>query len=435
MLELIKYRKQMKTTLTTFLLLISFGAFSQYKNVKIYENQGERIGPCEPSIVVSPKDQNIVVAGAVLNKVSLSTDGGKTWTTNKLSSQFGVWGDPCIVADADGNFYYFHLSDPTGKNWRSKEILDRIVSQTSTDGGKTWSSGSTIGLNFDKDQDKEWAAVDPKSGYVYVTWTQFDKYGSKDKKYQSNILFSRSTDQGKSWNTPVAINQTPGDCLDDDNTTEGAVPAVGPNGEIYVAWSLNNKIYFDKSLDSGKTWMDTDMELTDQPAGWAIEIPGLNRSNGFPVTACDVSSSKHKGTIYVNWADQRNGHTDIWMMKSKDGGKTWSKRMQINDDKGKSEQFLTWMTVDPVTGYVYIMFYDQRNHTDGQTDVYLAYSKNGGKSFKNVKISEKPFSLNKEIFFGDYNNISAYNGVVRPIWTRLDGKKLSVWTALIDMKK
>ena len=426
----------MKNLIPFLLLLFSSSAFGQYKNIKIYENQGERIGPCEPSIFISPKDSNVVVAGAILNTVCYSKDGGKTWESDKLSSEFGVWGDPCIVADKMGNFYYFHLSDPTGKNWSSKEILDRIVCQRSEDGGKTWSSGSTIGLNFDKDQDKEWAVADPNSGNIYITWTQFDKYASKDKKDQSNILFSRSTDQGKSWNTPVAINKIPGNCLDDDLTVEGAVPAVGPNGEIYVTWSLNKKLYFDKSLDSGKTWMEKDMVIAEQPAGWALEIPGLNRTNGFPVTVCDVSKGPHSGTIYVNWADQKNGadDTDIWVIKSTDGGKTWSQRKRVNDDKGKAQQFLTWMSVDPVTGYVYIVFYDQRDSKNGDTEVYLAYSKDGGETFKNIKISESPFKLKKEVFFGDYNNISAYNGIVRPIWTRLENDKLSVWTALIQIE-
>jgi len=52
-----------------------------------------------------------------------------------------------------------------------------------------------------------------------------------------------------------------------------------------------------------------------------------------------------------------------------------------------------------------------------------------------MKISEKPFTpTNNGVFFGDYNNISAYNGRVRPIWTQLDDRTLSVWTALIDFE-
>ncbi|HPQ22025.1 MAG TPA: glycosyl hydrolase, partial [Saprospiraceae bacterium] len=79
-------------------------------------------------------------------------------------------------------------------------------------------------------------------------------------------------------------------------------------------------------------------------------------------------------------------------------------------------------------------FYDRRNHENIDTDVYLAYSTDGGDHFTNVKISETPFTPNPQIFFGDYNDISAYDGQIRPIWTRLDGFKLSVLTALIEHK-
>lgn len=410
-----------------------------YKNVKIYESAQGGIGPCEPSIAISPANPNHIVAGAVLDFLFRSTDGGKTWTKDNLTSEFGVWGDPCIIADNEGRFHYFHLSDPTGRNWASKEILDRIVCQTSTDNGKTWSSGSSIGLNYDKDQDKEWAVIDPNSGYVYTTWTQFDKYGSKAPQDSSRILFSFSADHGRSWHTPKRISQFAGNCLDDDLTVEGAVPAAGPNGEVYVSWSFDKKLYFDRSLDSGRTWMEQDMMIMDQPEGWDIEIPGIGRANGFPVTAVDMSDGPHKGTIYVNWSDKRNGNkdTDIFLMKSTDGGNTWSKAIRVNNDKkgNNRHQFFNWMSIDPVTGYVYIVFYDRRDHKDNQTDVYLAYSKDGGESFENVKISESPFTPVEGIFFGDYNNISAYDGKVRPIWTRYENGKLSVWTALIDIEE
>ena len=83
---------------------------------------------------------------------------------------------------------------------------------------------------------------------------------------------------------------------------------------------------------------------------------------------------------------------------------------------------------------MYLVFYDRRNYNDLNTDVYLAYSSDGGQTFTNVCISESPFIPGKSVFFGDYNDISVYNNKVRPIWTRNEGRTLSVWTALIDMK-
>ena len=403
-------------------------------NIRIDQQQGEETGPCEPSIAINPNNPNQLVAGAVLHYAYHSNDGGRTWQKQILQSSMGVWGDPVVLADYKNNFYYAHLSDPAGTNWASQEILDRMVVQKSTDAGASWSDGTYTGLRHPKDQDKEWLAVDPQSNYLFMTWTEFDKYGSRNPKDHSRILFSKSTDDGLSWSTPVVLSQFEGNCLDDDQTTEGAVPAVGPNGELYVAWSFDEKIYFDRSFDGGHTWMGKDLIISDQPGGWSFEVPGLNRTNGMPVTAVDISQGAYRGHLYVNWSDQRNGEddTDVWLSKSTDGGDTWTAPIRVNDDDPGKHNFLTWLTIDPTTGYVYLVFYDRRNHENESTDVYLAISKDGGQTFINQKINQQSFSPNRHVFFGDYNHIVAYDGHVRPIWTQYENGKLSIWTALID---
>lgn len=405
-----------------------------HKNVKIYEENKNVIGPCEPSIFINPLNTNNIVVGSVLNNVHTSFDGGLTWETKQLDSKYGVFGDPCIVADSSGNFYYLHLSDPEKKGWRSNQILDQIVIQKSTDGGKNWSSGVGIGKNSPKQQDKEWAVINPINNDIYVTWTEFDTYGSKDPLDKSRILFSKSSDAGNTFSVPVKISQFEGNCVDDDYTPEGAVPSVGVNGELYVAWSFDNKIYFDRSLDFGKTWLEEDILVANQPGGWSTEIAGIGRSNGMPVTAVDLSEGSYKGTIYINWTDHRNGvdNTDVFISKSIDNGLTWSNPKKVNTDNTKSHQFLTWMSVDPKTGYIYIIYYDRSETTNNETEVTLAVSYDAGDSFVSKKISEKPFSLvPKGVFFGDYNNINAINGVIRPVWTHYENGKLSILTALI----
>ena len=298
--------------------------------------------------------------------------------------------------------------------------------------GKFKHQGHTIANG--KFHDKEWVALNPTNNNLYMTWTQFDAYDSDDPKDFSHIVFSKSADGGMTWSNPVQISNVPGDCRDNDETAEGAVPAIGPNGEIYVSWARNDTIWFNCSFDDGKTWMAKETYLASQPVGWVIDIPGIYRCNGLPVTVCDLSTASTNGTIYVNWADQRNGidDTDIWVAKSTDKGVTWSEPLKVNNDNSKNHQFLTWMTVDHATGYVYCVFYDRRNHTGNKTDVYLAVSTNGGESFENYKISETPFLPNPKIFFGDYTNISVHNGVIRPIWTRLHKGRISLHTALIN---
>lgn len=408
---------------------------STYKNVKIYESVGNGLGPCEPSIYINPTNTNNMVAGSILDNVHYSFDGGLTWETKQLNADLGVFGDPCITADNQGNFYYLHLSDPDKMGWKSAKILDQIVIQKSGDGGKNWSAGTGIGLNSPKQQDKEWAVVNHLNNEIYVTWTEFDKYGSTNPSDKSRILFSKSVDGGLSFSTPLKLSQIEGNCIDDDLTTEGAVPSVGVNGEIYVAWSFNNKIYFDKSVDNGNNWLAEDIVITNQKGGWSNEIPGIGRTNGMPVTAVDLSNNKHRGTIYVNWTDHRNGinNTDVFISKSKNQGKTWSKPKKVNNDKSVSHQFFTWMSVDPKTGYIYVVYYDRNQLNNLQTGVTLAVSYNGGKKFVSKKISEKSFSaVPKELFFGDYNNINALNGVIRPIWTHYENGKLSIFTAIIN---
>ncbi|MFT6719038.1 MAG: hypothetical protein ACJAY8_001437, partial [Sphingobacteriales bacterium] len=82
----------------------------------------------------------------------------------------------------------------------------------------------------------------------------------------------------------------------------------------------------------------------------------------------------------------------------------------------------------------YLVYYDRRNYADLNTDVVLAWSRDGGITFEEKVISESPFSPTDEVFFGDYNNISAHNGLIRPIWTRLEKDTLSILTAIINLK-
>ena len=385
--------------------------------------------PSEPSIAINPNNTNQLLAASNINNYYSSNDGGLTWTENQLSSTYGVWGDPCIIADNSNNFYFFHLSNPTsGGTW-----IDRIVCQKTTNLGTTWNNGSYMGLNGVKKQDKHWATFDHVSNNIYTAWTQFDTYGSSSASCKTEIRFSKSSDFGLTWSPALKINSVDGNCVDESDTVEGAVPAVGPAGQVYLAWGSPNGVVFKKSLNQGVTWSTSETSISSI-SRWDYTVPGIDRCNGQPITACDVSPSSYNGTIYVNWSDQRNGvnDTDIFLSKSTDQGVTWSTPLRVNNDAPGKHQFLTWMTIDKTTGYIYIVFYDRRNHSDETTDVYLAYSTNGGTSFTNTKISATPFFPVDTVFFGDYTNITAHNGVIRPIWARMDSGQISIWTAIIN---
>lgn len=422
----------MKKILLVFILILISGFYSedniraQYQNVMI-TNTGS---PNEPAICINPKNTNQVVAGSNLNFYYYSTNSGLNWSKATLTSSYSVWGDPSITVDTAGNFYYGHLTNPM-----SSYFIDRIVVQKSTNGGINWSNGTYTGFIPPKQQDKEWLCVDPYNNNIYMSWTQFDSYGSSNPSDSSVILFSSSTDAGETWSNALRINKIAGNCVDEDNTVEGAVPCTGPNGEIYVSWSINDKIVFNKSTNGGVSWLPEETFVTSQPGGWDFAVSGIYRANGLPVTSCDLSNGPNRGTIYINWSDQRNGttDTDVFMIKSTDGGNTWSDVKRVNDDPSGRQQFFTWMTIDQTTGFVYFVFYDRRNYTTLQTDVFMAKSTDGGETFENFKISASPFTPNSSVFFGDYTNITAANNKVRPIWARLDNTSLSIYTAIVDI--
>ncbi|HMN23250.1 MAG TPA: T9SS type A sorting domain-containing protein [Ignavibacteriaceae bacterium] len=413
-------------------IIITALTSAQYLNVRVDGPSASQ--PEEVSIAINPTNPNFISAGANIDHFFRSTDAGLTWTTSFLSSSsYGVWGDPCVVYDELGYLYFGHLSNPPLNGY----WIDRIVVQRSTNNGLTWNDGAGIGFLNPKNQDKEWIGVDmhsqPYKGNIYTTWTEFDDYGSGVVSDSSRIKFSRSTDKGLTWSTAITISDVSGNCIDEDNTVEGAVPCVGPNGEVYVSWAGPLGLLFDKSTNGGTTW-GADVFVSTIPGGWDYSIPGISRANGLPITACDTSQSLFRGNIYINWSDQRNGtgNTDIFLSKSTDGGNTWSAVKKVNDDNTTRHQFFTWMTIDQTTGILYFVFYDRRNTSNNLTDVYMARSTDGGETFINFKVSQSSFNPNSGVFFGDYTNIAALNKTVYPIWTRLDGNALSVWTAIVN---
>ncbi len=425
--------------------------YGQYEIVTIASDKVNGIGPCQPAIYISPMSPNVMVASFISektmqtsgtktkqNRIYLSKDFGKTWDDRKVKSKYGDFGDPCILADNSGSFYYFHLSDPKKMGWESDMVMDRIICQKSMN-GKSWNSGSFIGLNPPKKNEKAWAAFDETSGRIYTTWTQYDHYDSSNPQDSSNIMLSFSNDRGISWTSAIRLNQYGGNCTGTSKTPIGATPTAGPEQEVYVSWAYDEKIYLDRSLDGGVTWLKKDVVVADQPGGWHLNVPGFGMAAGAPVSGCDISYGDYHGTIYVNWSDQRNGEndTDVWLSKSQDKGETWSEPIKVNDDKSDmigKHQCYNWMAVDPITGHVYIVFYDRRNYDDLRTDVYLAISTDGGETFENEKISQEPFEPNSDIYMGDYINISAYGGFVRPVWTSLNNGNLSILSAIIDLR-
>lgn len=413
------------------------------------------INPAEVSIAINPKNpDNMVAASLQIGRPPqprassyqyVTFDGGKTWKTVPTPNLTRlVQGDDIVTFSSDGVAYHVHLSFDGIRLARPTRAENGMIVNVSKDGGNTWTDG-TAAINHVNTvtpfEDKPGMVVDnaPASrskGNVYIAWTRFDVYGSANPEHRTQIYFTRSTDQGQTFSMPFRVSDTGGDCRDSDDTVEGAVPAVGPNGEVYLVWAGPLGLVMDKSTDGGLTF-GKDKVISDMPGGWDFSVEGLSRANGMPVTGVDLSNGPGKGTLYVNWIDARNGDPDVFIISSKDGGETWTSPVRVNDDpvKNGKVQFFTWMSVDPADGSINILFYDRRDGTGTQTRVTLARSIDGGRTFVNHKIDLPPFGANSRVFFGDYGGISAYEGRVVPAFMHFVNEgSLAVSVALFRFK-
>ena len=211
---------------------------------------------------------------------------------------------------------------------------------------------------------------------------------------------------------------------------QGSIPAVAPNGDVYVAWeqftsgiSVIDAIYFSKSTDGGATW-SAPSKITDVTPIFNADVSadvcgrqalfGGIRVNDFPALAIDTGAkSKFKGAIYIVWNDQRSGDPQILGVRSTDGGATWQGPDTINKGGAHTDQFFPWVSVLP-NGKVGVIWYDRsRDANNWYIDLAYATSSNGGKSWSQSFITKRPFpvvvnvdTISATCYMGDYNQIS-----------------------------
>ena len=110
------------------MVLSSITSFSQFKNVKlpIPKKAKYYYSQVEPSIYINPNNTDEIIAGSVMNDYYYSQDGGQTWKSKSIRSRkSGVNGDPCMLIDTEGNYYYFHLSNIDGQSLIGGMVCER----------------------------------------------------------------------------------------------------------------------------------------------------------------------------------------------------------------------------------------------------------------------------------------------------------------------
>ncbi len=375
----------------------------------------------EPGVSVNPANPKQVVAVFQDNvHASYSEDAGHTWHAAEgvAPKNYKVSGDVSTVFDNQGHAFVCYIAfDKLGtfNYWAHGATRNGIFVRRSLDGGKTWEAEhfpvaeqpTAAGIPF---EDKPYIVADQSkskfSGNLYIGWTRW-------RIADSQMVVSRSTDDGKTWSQPIEIDSHPGLPRDDNGAVEGFDGAVGSDGTLYAIWSQDDDLMFTSSRDGGKSFSRARSIVHTAPIMFAIDT--LDRANGFPQIAVDPKSNR----LYVTWSDYRNGDLDVFLSSSSDRGKHWTVPIRVNNDvvHNGAEQFFQWLAVDPTDGSVNVVFYDRRLDPQNRKQiVVLARSTDGGQSFKNYAWTDNPFQAGG-VFFGDYSGLAAYGGHVYGIWT------------------
>jgi hypothetical protein len=382
--------------------VVTLGRFT---SVQVNVNaQGEDVlndAANEPSMAVDPTNPDIVVIGwrhfsTVLSNfreagIGYSHDGGATWTFPGVLDPGQFRSDPVLAADGAGNFYFSSLS-----------ALDSVEVFRSADGGVTWSAPvSAFG------GDKQWMTVDatsgPGGGNVYQIWNvQFTCCPPND--------FTRSVDGGVSFQGPFAL-PTP--------SMKWGTLSVGPDGELYSAGtSLNQATHLVTRSDDAQNALVS-------PTWEPVVTVNLGGSTSFGVNpnpqgllgqvgvATDHSVGPTRGHVYVLGSVNPPGTDplDVHLVRSTDGGATWSAPVRVNDDPVGTDAFQWFGTLSVApNGRIDVIWYDTRgdvspsNPTTSQ--VYYSFSTDAGVSWSpNQAISpvfEHGLGYPQQAKLGDY---------------------------------
>src|SRR5689334_16083047 len=377
----------------------------------------------EPSIAVDPNHpENLVAAYQVNASIAYSRDAGRTWdiAEGTAPADYKTSGDVSVTYDNQGHAFLCYIAfDKLGTEnyWAHNATRNGIFVRRSLDGGKTWDKGAStvIGHNSDPGipfEDKPYIVADTThskfAGNLYIGWTEFTLT-------KSIMLFSRSTDMGKTWSHPIEISTKEGLPRDDNGAVEGFVGAVAEDGTLYVAWCDISGVVLATSKDGGRSFSKSRTAIPTAPT--YFDPAYVFRGNGFPQIAINPRTNE----LFVTWADFRNGDIDVFSASSKDRGKHFTAAVRVNSDPihNGHDQFFQWLAVDPVDGSVNVIFCDRRNDPENRNySIVLARSTDNGNTFTNYAWQTKA-SDPKDAFIGDYLGITAHAGRVYGIWARV----------------
>lgn len=368
------------------------------ENVFVNEN-----GPIDannsPTVARNPtRPNNVVVAHRVdLPRFSawlqISNDGGRAWQTTALPLPPDK--DRPFAADVafapDGTLYVSYVNLEGNGN-----RPDNLWVARSDDGGRSLSApvkvtGPGLPLPFQARM-----AVDD-DGVVHITYLRAaDVAPHAIVAYPSPIVAVHSTDGGRTFSAPVEVSDP------DRMLVIGGSPTIDSDGNLVV-------LYGDYKNDN-RDFRNLEGPVYEDPIALVVSVSkdgGKTFSEGVEVNNEIILANRFlvflpefpslaagpDGSLYAAWGDARNGDLDVLLSRSSDGGATWGAPVKVNTNRvdDGTDQYMPRVAVAP-SGRVDVLFYDRRRDPSNVLmDAYLAVSTDDGASFDDVRVSSASF--------------------------------------------
>jgi hypothetical protein len=357
----------------------------------------------EPSIAVDPTNPSKMTIGwRQFNSVQsnfrqggwgYTTDGGTSWTFPGVLENNVFRSDPVLNSNETGTFFYLSLLQTFCDDvWRS------------LNGGQSWTRLPPEGGA--RGGDKEWFTIDKTNGighgFQYQAWSTAAAC--------SGGQFSRSTDGGVTWMSPINIPNSP---------VWGTLD-VDTNGNLFIGGGdFGSQFYCIRSSNAqnGNVTPTFD-QITTVNLGGSIEFGAAINPGGLAgqiFLAVDHSGTSTNNNVYMLASVQPTGASngiDVMFVRSTNGGQTFSAPRRINDDPINHNKWHWFGTLSVApNGRIDSVWLDTRNaanNTDSQ--LFYSFSTDGGNTWSpNVAVSN---SFNPFLGYPNQNKIGDYMTIV-----------------------
>lgn len=208
-------------------------------------------------VVVWASHDNRSGAWRTTIRMTSTTNNGVTWSApvlwQDLPNMYNTF--PDLQADGLGHWIALWQYSPNGVAGNN----ERIAYATSSDSGATWSASpltlNATGLGASSSNNVPGLATNQQGGWV-IAWNSSDPLGGA-LGTDSDVLFSRSGDNGVTWSAPAALNiDAASDGAENDHSVRISCTAQGRFIAVWNATKFggNTEFAYATSGDGGASW-------------------------------------------------------------------------------------------------------------------------------------------------------------------------------------